>query len=108
VLALQPPNPHAPVYISTETSLPANKKSSLRFIVSCQPGEEWKLEISVQWVPKMSVFINDEVCKNGWYPVHFDLSAYQGMEKVFIAVSGSAGGRQVSKTYWDEIKIISQ
>jgi hypothetical protein len=108
VAALLPVNAQTPCYLMTEVALPAGKKSALKLSVSNEPGEEWLLDIKIQWYTKTRVLVNDKLCQNGWHTVFLDLSEYQDVGRLFIQVNALPRDNRLTKTYWQSVELVSE
>ena len=79
-----------------------NPKFSVK--VSNDPGKTWTMRLMINWQQAYSIEVNDELTKNGWYDISYDLKEHKG-KKLFITIQGNKGKGEDSKIYLSQLKI---
>ena len=79
-----------------------NHKFSVK--VSNDPGKTWTMRLMINWQQAYSVEVNDELTKNGWYDISYDLKEHKG-KKLFITIQGNKGKGEDSRVYLSQLKI---
>lgn len=95
------------VLIFGEPAIPDDKKSYLSLNVSCEDDGEWELEIKINSEVLSKERINPKTISNGWKAYRFDLTKYAGQE-IAVQIKQSAGEKNKSNAYWNNIRIVSE
>ena len=77
--------------IRHELMVPNVSSPKLRVSVLNEPTKSWKLSLRLNWQPVYSLVVNDQLTKEGWFDVEYDLSDYRG-KKLFLLLEGSGNG----------------
>lgn len=108
VLMTHPLHPETPCTLSTVVDIPADKKTTLKMLVSHYPKGDWDLVIRVNGSIQKQLSIGEETVKNDWLEVTYDMTPFAGNKNVKIDLENKASGWFCEAGYWTSIQIDSQ
>ncbi|MGL6197000.1 MAG: ADP-ribosylglycohydrolase family protein [Thermoguttaceae bacterium] len=112
VVITHPLDRDTPCVLSTEVSVPKDKKTTLTALASNFTSEnhagDWELIVRVNGSPqKKELISNGTVSKNGWYELEFDLTPYAG-SNIKLEVENAPNGWSWEAGYWADLKVESK
>jgi len=122
ILAVHPAGEHTPSLVMRKVSLPADKKSSLRLVVSGDPYEaprrsDFLLQAGIhdgakmQWFPQETIDAGAPPSEEDWRTLQYSLEDHAG-KTVGIVVKTSYGGpkglKMNEEAFFDEISVVDR